>query len=151
MDWATIFTVGNYAALAAWVVLLVGLFVASVREPVFVICGTVVPALFAIAYFIMLAQAMSGAGQAPDYGTLDGVRALLGSENGAVIGWYHYLAFDLVIGTWIARDGLSRGVAWWLIVPLLVLAFLAGPVGFLGYVIVRTLRGGESRMAPLGT
>lgn len=149
MDWATTFSIGNYAALAAWIVLLAGLFVASVRGPVFVICGVVVPALFSLAYLIMLAQAMSGSGQAPDYGTLDGVRALLGSEIGGVIGWYHYLAFDLVIGTWIARDDLARGVARWLLVPLLVLTFLAGPVGFLGYVFVRAAHGGESRAAPL--
>jgi hypothetical protein len=52
-------------------------------------------------------------------------------------GWLHYLAFDLLIGTWEARDSVQHGVPRWLLVPCLFLTLMFGPAGWLGYSIVR--------------
>ena len=58
-----------------------------------------------------------------------------------VIGWAHYLAFDLWVGAWIAEDAGDRGVApHLLLVPILLLTFLAGPLGLLVYLLVRAAR-----------
>ena len=55
-------------------------------------------------------------------------------------GWVHYLAFDLLIGTWEVRDSRERGVPHLLVVPCLILTFLLGPAGWLLYMGVRSAR-----------
>lgn len=66
-----------------------------------------------------------------------GIQALFQTEGGIVLGWTHYLAFDLFVGTWIARDADHKGFgrAWQ--VPFLIATFLAGPIGLLAWLTVR--------------
>ena len=142
MDFATLFSVGNYVALTGWLAMLVGLFVPQARKAAFLYSGLILPAAIAVAYLTLLAMTMSGGfGQGPkmDFGSLAGVRALLGSDSGATIGWFHYLAFDMIIGTWVARDALARGMWAIAIVPVLALVFMFGPVGFLTYLVIWAL------------
>jgi hypothetical protein len=72
---------------------------------------------------------------------LSGIAALLGSPVGAMIGWLHFLAFDLFVGRWIYLDGRERGVAVWVMAPALFLTLMLGPCGFLLYLIARHTRG----------
>lgn len=65
-----------------------------------------------------------------DY-SVTGLRALFASDGGVVVGWTHYLAFDLFVGSWIAETADHRGVSRWVQAPVLLLTFLAGPVGLL--------------------
>ena len=51
--------------------------------------------------------------------------ALLASDAGIVVGWTHYLAFDLFVGLWIARDADAKGFGRLIQVPFLLLTFLA--------------------------
>src|SRR3546814_9733804 len=46
-------------------------------------------------------------------------------------GWYHYLAFDLFVGTWIAREGMRLNMPRLLLVPCFALTFWFGPAGLL--------------------
>jgi len=142
MDLSTIFSAGNTIALTGWLAMLVGLFFGPARKPAFLYSGLILPAAIAVAYLALLAMAMTGqfgAGAKMDFSSLAGVRGLLGSDSGATIGWFHYLAFDMVVGTWVARDGLARGLWGIALVPILALVFLFGPVGFLIYVVVWAL------------
>ena len=137
MDFSTIFSVGNTVALTGWLALLVGLFVGPARKPAFLYAGLILPALLAVAYLVLVGRQLTGgSGEAMDFTTLEGVKALLGADAGATIGWYHYLAFDMIIGAWVARDGLARGAWPVALVPILALVFMFGPVGFLAYLIV---------------
>ena len=54
-------------------------------------------------------------------------------------GWIHFLAFDLFVGSWIAADGSARGIRHLALVPVLLLTFLLGPLGFLAYVAIGRL------------
>ena len=69
--------------------------------------------------------------------TVEGLRAISTNDAGVVIGWIHYLAFDLFIGLWIARDADAKGFGRVLQVPFLAATFIAGPVGLLGWLFVR--------------
>jgi hypothetical protein len=62
---------------------------------------------------------------------------LLGSPEGAVIGWVHFLAFDLFVGRYIYLDSRERELSPWLMAPILILTLLLGPAGFLTYLLVR--------------
>ena len=70
--------------------------------------------------------------------TLGPIAAMLGTPEGATIGWVHFLAFDLFVGRWIYLDAGVRGVRWWFTSPLLFLTLMLGPIGLLGYLVVRT-------------
>ena len=71
-----------------------------------------------------------------DY-TVDGLRWFFMSDAGIVVGWTHYLAFDLFVGAWIAGDADHKGIGSIWQVPILVLTFLSGPIGLLLWLIVR--------------
>ncbi len=71
--------------------------------------------------------------------TLTGVAALLGSPEGATIAWVHFLAFDLFIGRWIYLDSQERRLSALLTAPVLFLALMLGPLGFLLYLVIRAV------------
>jgi len=70
---------------------------------------------------------------------LAAVRALLGSTDGATIGWVHYLAFDLFVGRWAYLDSRERGLNPWVMAPILFLTLMLGPCGFLLYLGFRLM------------
>ena len=125
-----IFAFASSLALVAWVALIVGLFVAAIRERVWQATALVIPALLGVAYAGLIASGF-GEAEGGGYGSIAEVRALFASDAGLTAGWLHYLAFDLFVGTWIAREALTAGLPRLLIVPCLLLTFMFGPVGLL--------------------
>ncbi len=79
------------------------------------------------------------------FGSLDDVVKLFRQPAMVLTGWVHYLAFDLFIGAWEARDARRRGVPHLALVPCLLLTFMFGPVGLLVYSGVRVVLGRERR------
>jgi len=71
---------------------------------------------------------------------LPAVQALLGSVDGATIGWVHYLAFDLFVGRWAYLESRARDLSVWLMGPVLFLTLMLGPCGFLLYCGVRLVK-----------
>lgn len=69
--------------------------------------------------------------------SLPGLRALFMSDGGIVLGWTHYLAFDLFVGQWIARDADNKGVHRLVQLPILFITLMAGPIGLLLWLVVR--------------
>ena len=76
------------------------------------------------------------------FGSLPGVKALFsnGGDSVMLAGWVHYLAFDLVAGTFIVRDAQEKAIPHLLIVLPLFFCFMLGPVGFLAYWLIRVVR-----------
>jgi hypothetical protein len=74
----------------------------------------------------------------PEPFRLDDLAALLARPDVALVAWIHLLAFDLFVGRWIYRDGHERGVGLWLMAVVLILALVAGPLGLLAYLLLRT-------------
>jgi len=72
------------------------------------------------------------------FGALAQVAALFRDPWALLAGWVHYLCFDLFVGAWQVRDAQARGLPHGLLVPCLVLTFLFGPVGLLGYFGLRS-------------
>lgn len=106
--------------------------------------GTIIPALFGVLYAgLILAYFadVDGGG----FGSLDQVRALFADDAALLAGWLHYLAFDLAIGTMIARRADEAGLSRLVQVPMLLFTFLFGPLGFVMFVLTdagwRLIRG----------
>ena len=74
-----------------------------------------------------------------DY-NIAGLRNLFMSDGGLVLGWTHYLAFDLFVGQWIAKDADHKGFSRLVQLPVLFLTLMIGPVGLLVWLVVRDRR-----------
>ena len=145
MGWATIFSITNLIALVAWVLLAAG-----PRGPK---TGAIIlyfgVGLLCLAYTAMFGLLFGGlvdpvrvagaAGQG-SFTSIDGIRALFMSDGGIVIGWTHYLAFDLFVGQWIAKDADHKGFARWVQIPFLFATLMAGPIGLILWLIMRERR-----------
>ena len=140
----TAFQLGNLAALLLWAALLASLFRPGARPAVWRTAGLFAPAGFALAYIALLAAAWPLEG---GFGSPDAVAALFSDPAVLTAGWFHYLAFDLFVGAWIAREGVAAGVAAPLLVPCLLLTFLAGPAGFLLFLLLRALAVRSARLS----
>jgi hypothetical protein len=137
-----LFSLANLVALAGWVVLVAA---PRWRTGAALVSGLLVPALLAALYAVLAATRLGGADGG--FGSLDQVAALFADEWVLLAGWVHYLAFDLFVGSWEARDARRNGVPHLLLVPCLAVTFLLGPAGFLLYLGVRAAR--QRRIAPI--
>ena len=72
--------------------------------------------------------------------SLDGVTQLFAHRHVVLIGWIHYLCFDLFVGGWIARDARRIRVPHWLVLPCLFFTLMLGPIGLLMYFGIRVGR-----------
>lgn len=124
-----IFQIATKIALAGWLLL------AFVPKQSRVVSGAVIPLLLSLAYATLLALNITN--MKGDFATLDGVMLAFTDRWMVLIGWIHYLAFDLFIGSWEARDAQQRGLSRWLVLPCLFLTLMFGPVGLLLYFALR--------------
>jgi len=137
-----VFSIVNLIATAAWVALVI---LPGRRWVTGIVTSTVVPLLFAIVYVGIVATTF---GRTPGgFSTLAGVATLFSNPWALLAGWIHYLAFDLLIGTWETRDAREHGLPHLLLVPCLVLTFLFGPAGWLLYRGVRLAKSSQMRQS----
>lgn len=146
MRWETIFALVNWIAVAGWILLL-----AFPRRPKVMSAVLYLGVgLLCLAYAAMIVGMHSGwidavrpPGAPPpnflDY-NIAGLQNLFVSDGGLVLGWTHYLAFDLFVGLWIAKDADAKGFSRIAQAPVLLLTFLVGPVGLLVWLAVRERR-----------
>lgn len=145
MNWETLFSIANLAALVGWAVLI---FAPRRAATLQAIPGYVIPALLGVAYFVLVAAyfARSDGG----YSSLEAVSTLFASEPLLLAGWIHYLAFDLFIGAWIARQADALGISRLFQAPILAATFLFGPVGLVLFLALRTALGGRRAVSAGG-
>lgn len=102
-----------------------------------------IPMLLGVMYlYYLFATPASATGPPLDFrafSTLQGVMSLMGGgrKETALAGWIHYLAFDLVAGSYVLRDGRARLIHHGWLVPCMLLCFGLGPSGLLLYGLVR--------------
>ena len=144
--WPFLFTLTNVIAFAAWAML------AFLPRKPMVMAGVLFfgVGLLCLAYAAMFIALFGGlidpdrvaGAPEPDLSnySIEGIRALFMSDGRIVLGWTHYLVFDLFVGLWIARDadakGFSRLIQW----PILFFTLMAGPIGLLLWLIIRERR-----------
>lgn len=124
----SLFWIASNLALAGWLALAAGI---VLNRPLLrdSIAGLAVPLLLSLGYAVLVAAFWwtSEGG----FGSLSDVQRLFTSPWIALAGWVHYLAYDLFIGAAIARKLIEAKFSRLLLIPILPLAFLFGPIGFL--------------------
>ena len=138
MDWNTLFTVANTAVLLPWAALILMPRGPKTHALIFYL-GI---GLLALTYSVGLISLIAGQGGLGEggFGSIAEVRQLFASDAGVTIGWIHYLAFDLFVGQWIAKDADHKMVSRYLQAPILFLTLLAGPLGLFVWMLVRERR-----------
>jgi len=132
----TVFSITSTGAMIAWVALIAARFIPALRRWVDPAVSYVVPALLSVAYGVLL-FGYWGQSEGGGFASLSSVSALFAVPEVLLAGWIHYLAFDLFVGGWIARTGSAAGINPVLLTPILLATFLAGPLGFLAYALLR--------------
>ena len=128
------FQIANPVALIGWLTLALSPLSPRITQ---MIAGLAIPLLLAVLYSgLILAHWSTAPG---GFGSLAQVMALFTSPPVALAGWVHYLAFDMLIGAWIARTAAREGISHLLVLPCLALTFLFGPIGFLAFTALRAL------------
>jgi len=131
-----IFQVCNTLALLGWLVLVL---FGWKRWASSLATAVLLPLLFAVIYSALLLTHWGGS--SGNFNSLTGVASLFSNPWLLLAGWVHYLAFDLFVGSWEARDALSHRIPHLAVIPCLLLTFLFGPAGLLLYLLLRfTLR-----------
>lgn len=137
MEWGMIFSAANGFALIAW-----GSLIILPRWP-FLLSAILYlgVGLLCLVYTVCLGAVLSGAiptdNVSASFTTLEGVRSIFVSDVGVTIGWIHYLAFDLFVGLWIARDADAKFISRFIQGPILLLTFVAGPAGLFLWLVAR--------------
>jgi Domain of unknown function (DUF4281) len=141
IDWDSVFNAVNLLAMIAWVALIVlprwpALLSGVLYLGIGLLCLIYAGGLIGLLSGLLDPGGGSGGGSA-DFSTIVGVRSIFATDAGVTIGWTHYLAFDLFVGLWIARDGDAKGVSRFVQAPILLATFIAGPLGLGVWLLLR--------------
>jgi hypothetical protein len=132
----TLFSIANASVLPGWALLI---FLPKWRWGPRLVAGVVIPGLLGVLYVFLFLTHL-GDSEGGGFGSLDQISAFFAVPELLLVGWVHYLAFDLFIGAWEVRDAQRSGVHHLLVIPCLVLTFLAGPGGLLLYLVIRSVK-----------
>ena len=138
MSLETIFSVCSGLAILGWLGLALAPKLDLTRR---LYPSVVAPVMLGLVYAYLM---ISFQGEAPPeggFGTLEEVKALFSIDALLLAGWIHYLAFDLFVGAWTLRDSQDHQINHFLILPCLFFTLMAGPVGLLLYLALRSLKG----------
>ena len=129
-----LFWLAHVAVLAGWLLLLVrrSAGVTGARSIAIGLCAAYLGLFLAFAHDVKALAA--------DYSPR-GIAVALSDPSVALVGWIHYLAFDLWVGAWEAEQG--DAMPRWALSSALIATFLVGPVGLLVFMVLR--RGGPAR------
>ena len=146
MSWDFLFGFTNAVALAGWLALAVLPRGPKVMAIVLYACVGILCLAYAAMFVVLFGNladpvrvAGAGAADLTDY-SVAGIRRLFMSDGGIVLGWTHYLAFDLFIGLWIAKDADHKQFSRLVQLPFLFATLMAGPIGLLLWLVFRERR-----------
>ena len=128
----------NLIVLPLWLLLM---FLPNSNLSKVLINSITIPLLFSVAYIYAAYQIFLL--EIPIYNAfnlyqgIDELYALFADEGFLIIFWLHFLAINLFVGSWIARDGVRNNIVKKIIFLPLIFVYFTGPVGLLLYWIIR--------------
>ncbi len=131
-----IFSICNLMVMPMWLLLI---FLPKWKATRFLIDYKIIPILLSLVYAVYIGISLATGGMM-DFGSLKSVMALFTVENAVLAGWVHYLAFDLLIGMWMVDTNKNIGIHQVLMAPCLFFTFMFGPVGFLLFTIIKSIK-----------
>jgi len=144
----TIFAISSLFTMPFWLLMI---FLPSWRwtERIMHSLWTIVPA--ALAYTLLVVPRVPALLPLLANPELASIATLLGTPSGATIGWIHFLAFDLFVGRWAYLESRQRNIHPVLTAFVLFFILMFGPLGFMLYLLLRTVAGFQSKTSSTGT
>jgi hypothetical protein len=130
-----LFQISNNLAMLGWILLIV---LPRWKWSTKAVIGIIVTILSAL-YVAYIFQAISPE-EMKSFGSLEGIMELFTKKTAVLVGWIHYLAFDLMVGVFIVNNARKNEISHWLVIPCLLLTFMLGPTGLLIYLIIRWVK-----------
>ncbi|MCP4439749.1 MAG: DUF4281 domain-containing protein [Aureispira sp.] len=138
MSTELIFSICNNGVLIPWLMLI--LLPTWKWTERLVLRWQVFPLLLAIVYLVLtLIDVFSGKGGGADFTSFESIKSMFMREEVVLVGWIHYLVFDLFVGTWELKEAQRLKIPHWWLVPCLLLTLLLGPIGFLLFCGLRSV------------
>jgi Domain of unknown function (DUF4281) len=140
MTASTLFQAFNSFALIGWILMIAGV---VFNRPYLrdTLSGIWFPVILSAGYTALIifffAQTDGG------YDSLENVQKLFAAPWIALAGWLHYLAFDMFVGSRIARQTQELGLTRWPLIALLPITFLFGPIGYLAFEGLKAFKKGS--------
>lgn len=132
-----VFSYAGMLAMPMWVLMI---FLPKWKVTRFLMDYKLIPILLSLVYAVYIVKGLIIQGGMMDFGSLQSVMQLFTEENAVLAGWVHYLAFDLLIGMWMFHQNKTIGIHQVLMAPCLLGTFMFGPVGFLLFIILKTIK-----------
>ena len=105
-----LFQLTNTIALLAWIPLIVFPRQTFVQNT---LCKQLIPGVLAATYLGVISWKFATLGPpSADVMTLSGLRSIFSDDFLFAAAWTHYLAFDMVVGTVVAREAIACGIPW---------------------------------------
>lgn len=133
MNLETIFSIVNALVMPQWLLMI---FAPHWKWTQKLADSYIIPVLLAVTYAFYVMTSLGNL-DFMSFRTLAGIKRLFSEEQSVLVGWIHYLCFDLVAGTWIYKDSLFKGINRILVGICLFFCLMLGPIGFLLYWIIR--------------
>ena len=130
----TLYTIVNVLVLPPWLLLIV----APRWKWTLPLASIAYPSLLGLMYVALLAFNVRS--MTDGIASLDNLARLFENPSVLLMGWVHYLAFDLFVGSWQVRDAQRLEIPHVLVVPCLLLTLLLGPTGLVCYFAIRFAR-----------
>lgn len=131
-----IFSICNLMVMPMWLLMI---FLPKWKVTRFLIDYKIIPILLSLVYVVYIGISLKTGGMM-DFGSLSSVKQLFTVDNAVLAGWVHYLAFDLLIGMWMLDQNKNIGIHQLLMAPCLFFTFMFGPVGFLLFTIIKSIK-----------
>ena len=121
-----IFQLSNSFVLIGWLLLI---FAPNWQHTIkFARIFVIVPLGLLYAFFVLTTLSAFDPQQ---FSTLAGVKALFANDTAILVGWIHYLTFDLFVGTYIVSEATKISMHRALYTLCLPFTFMFGPIGLL--------------------
>lgn len=143
MSLNTLYIAANCLALGGWIVLFVSVFKPG-KVPF--ISARAIPVVLALVYSVLMLGLLPLEGGG--FGSLEALSKLFAQPEIALVGWIHYLAFDLFIGGWQVQTAKRQQLPNGIVLPSMLLTLLLGPLGLLFFLVARYIVFSRSAQSP---
>lgn len=134
------FWLAHVPAVIGWIALLTAPLFGRRAVPIARIAAVVL----AVGYLVMFVAAPDGLRVLVTNYSLDGIASLFADRRVLLLGWIHYLAFDLWVASWEVEEGKRLGMPHWQVGVCAFLTIMLGPLGLLLFLAIR---GGRASVA----
>ena len=130
----TLYVLCNAVVLPGWLLLI---FAPRWKWTTSLVTTVLIPFVLGLVYFALIVTHIPVLLNSGSFLHLADVARLFENPYCLLAGWVHYLAFDLVVGSWQVRDAQRVGLPHWAVMPCLILTFVLGPTGLVCYFLLR--------------